>query len=498
VIERLFRNPYSPLLLIAGYFFLQWILRVFIDGSFELDEAEQIVLGQRLQLGYNADPPLYTWLQIPLSKLLGEGVAALSLLKNLLLFATYACTYFIARHCGLAREHAGLAALSLILLPQIGWESQRDLTHSVLVTTLAAASLWAVLALLDGRQHWRQYVLLGLLLGLGVLSKWNYVLFALALMVALASMRPALLLRPAALLIPLVAAAMVTPFLLWMQEHLTVATHSSYKLRAEEIANWQRIGSGVLSLVYASLLFALLFLAVFVLVFPPWKFRRQAAVPAQYPPGLHFLVRLFWVTLGILLLFMLVSGSTFYRERWLLPLLFYFPVMTFALFPEGLLQAARVRRYQRVLLAMMLVVLLGLAGRVYLLPLAGKYTKPHFPSEALARELLSAAGSHELLIASKSFVAGNLKPWLGNTFVSSPSLDFPLATLHREGTPVLLVWETRKSSALPAAQLEYARKRLGGSLTLVGTPGMIAAPYRFSDDARAGLAWQLATVDPTP
>ncbi|HEB95338.1 MAG TPA: glycosyltransferase, partial [Sedimenticola thiotaurini] len=151
MIARLFRrypNPRGLLLLLAGYFLLQWLLRVVLGGGYEMDEAEQLILGQRLQLGYSPDPPLYTWLQIPLLRLFGEGVVALSLLKNLLLFGLYACSWFVARHAGLGRDQAALAALSLLLLPGIGWESQRDLTHTVLVTTLAAATLWAALALL--------------------------------------------------------------------------------------------------------------------------------------------------------------------------------------------------------------------------------------------------------------------------------------------------------------------------------------------------------------
>jgi 4-amino-4-deoxy-L-arabinose transferase-like glycosyltransferase len=495
VIDRLLRNAGSPLLLFAGYFLLQWLLRIFNGGSFELDEAEQLVLGQRLQLGYSPEPPLYTWLQIPLFKLLGDGVAALSLLKNLLLFATYTSTYFIAIHCGLNRQRASLAALSMLLLPQLGWESQRDLTHSVLVTTLAAASLWAVLALLDGVQRWPRYLLLGVLIGLGVLSKWNYVLFALALLVTLASLRPGLLRRPAALLTLLVAAALVAPFLLWMQENLSLATATSYKLRVDDSGYWQSLGSGTLSLLYAHIKFAVLFIVTFVLVFQPWKFQRQSAADRQQPPGLRFLVRLFWVTLGILLLFLLVSGTTFYRERWLLPLLFYLPVLLLALLPEDLWDAGRVRRYQQLLLTLMLVVLLGMAARVHLLPLAGKHTKPHFPGQALAAELLRAAGPQQLLIAETSHIGGNLMPWLDNTFVSSPPLDFPLAELHAQGEPVLLLWDTRKSDALPAALLEYAQQRLGGSLTLIGTPQMIEAAYRFSGKAGVRLAWQLVAVD---
>ena len=33
-----------------------------------------------------------------------------------------------------------LSSASMLLIPHIGWESHRDLTHSVLVTTMAAAT----------------------------------------------------------------------------------------------------------------------------------------------------------------------------------------------------------------------------------------------------------------------------------------------------------------------------------------------------------------------
>jgi len=498
MIDRLFRHPFSPLLLIAVYLLLQWLLRVISGGGFELDEAEQLVLGQRLQLGYNPDPPFYTWLQIPLFKLLGEGAAALSLLKNLLLFATYVSTYFIGRHCGLSRQRAGLAALSLILLPQIGWESQRDLTHSVLVTTVAAVSLWAVLALLDGRRHWRQYLLLGVLLGLGVLSKWNYVLLAVALVITLASLRPGLLFRPASLLSLLLFAALIVPFLLWAQENLTVVTETSYKLKVDAIPYWQGLGRGVLSLANAYLQFSGLFILAFILIFRPWKLLRQAQTPRPHPLALRFLLRLFWVTLGILLLYLLVSGGTAYRSRWLLPLVFYLPVLVFALAPEDLWRPGRVRRHQRILLTMMLVVLLGLAARVHLLPLRGDYTKPHFPGRVLARELIDAAGSHEMLIAKNSYIGGNLKPWLGDTFVSSPPLDFPLSELQRiNKAPLLLVWDASEFRDLPAKLRDYLSHHFGDRWGLLDEPHLIAANYRFSSDQKVRLAWQMAWVKPS-
>ena len=77
---------------IAAYFGLQVVLRLTLGSSLELDEAEQMVLGQRLQAGYTGQPPLYTWLQIGFFAIFGQGVLALALLKNLLLFLTYAGT----------------------------------------------------------------------------------------------------------------------------------------------------------------------------------------------------------------------------------------------------------------------------------------------------------------------------------------------------------------------------------------------------------------------
>ena len=213
---------------------------------------------------------------------------------------------------------------------------------------------------------------------------------------------------------------------------------------------------------------------------------------------MRFLWRLFWVTLGILLLFLLVSGGTAYRSRWLLPLMFYLPVLVFALAPEGLWLPGRLRHYQRLLPAMMLIVLLGLAARVYLLPLRGDYTKPHFPGQALARELIDAAGPHQLLIAKNSYIGGNLKLWLGGTSVSSPPLDFPLSELQRiHKAPLLLVWDAKESRDLPAKLRNYLSQLLGDRWSLIDEPHVIEANYRFSDSEKVRLAWQKAWVKPS-
>ena len=62
------------------------------------------------------------------------------------------------------------SALSLMLLPQIAWESHRALTHSVLATALAALTCLVFVArTLPGRRG--GYLLFGVVAGLGILSR---------------------------------------------------------------------------------------------------------------------------------------------------------------------------------------------------------------------------------------------------------------------------------------------------------------------------------------
>jgi 4-amino-4-deoxy-L-arabinose transferase-like glycosyltransferase len=73
-------------------------------------------------------------------------------------------------------------------VPQIAWESHRDLTHSVLVTSVSSGFLYVLMTLLHTGRMWC-YFMLGLLLGLGALSKHSFLLFVAALLAAVLSQR---------------------------------------------------------------------------------------------------------------------------------------------------------------------------------------------------------------------------------------------------------------------------------------------------------------------
>jgi len=126
------------LLLLSAYFSLHILLRVLVSDSLDYDEAEQALLSQWLLPGYTEQPPLYTWVQYFLFELFGKSVFAVSLLKNGLLFLTYLFVYLSGEKLLKDTRAAILATSSLLLIPQIAWESQRDMTHTTLVVFAAA------------------------------------------------------------------------------------------------------------------------------------------------------------------------------------------------------------------------------------------------------------------------------------------------------------------------------------------------------------------------
>ncbi|CAN0584769.1 unnamed protein product, partial [Ectocarpus sp. 12 AP-2014] len=135
-------SRYAPLLML-GYLVLQLVSRLIAPGGLGLDEAEQMVTTQSLELGYGPQPPLYTWIQIAVFQITGEGKFGLALLKHGCLTAIYLGIWVLARQAGANRLTAAAAMFGTMFLPSVVWEAQRALTHSVLSTALAVWSLVA-------------------------------------------------------------------------------------------------------------------------------------------------------------------------------------------------------------------------------------------------------------------------------------------------------------------------------------------------------------------
>ena len=467
------------------------MLRVLYASGLGLDEAELLVITQKLAPGYGSQPPLYNWLQIGAFSLFGLGVPALAILKNLLLWATFVFMYLAGRLVLEDDTKAALTTLTLFTIPQLAWESQRALAHTVIAVTMAALTLYVMLRLLRSG-HWAWYVALGVCWALGTMSKYNYILFVAALLIAAVSIgafRPKIL-RPLILLALATALLLLIPHLEWVRTHLAATLSRVRKFEiASDMGLVEAWALGLLAAVRGVLNYAALPIVVFAaLAFVPFGRRAQPPVHAagagDWAPARLLILRLIPIALALLLLIVLGTRATEVRDRWLQPILFVLPLALYILFEPRLAGLpARALAVVSIVLAMGSMVVLA---SVHLLPdLFGAPQRAVVPYRALEADIRRLGFGRGYILAEDSYIAGNLKELFPESTVAEPEYGlWPM--IGAAPDTLLLAWSGNKRE--PPDDLRALLVQLCGSdapTDIKGTP--LSLPYEHSDRFRFKL-----------
>lgn len=430
--------------LLLIYFTLQLILRVCISSSLDLDESEQLVLTQKLSWGYGSQPPLYTWLQFGIFKFSGVSVFSLSLLKNILLFCTYLFTFLNARLITRSYACAVAAAASLLFIPQIAWESQRDLTHSVLAATLVCATMFCFLQLRE-KKTLARYVLFGACAGLGVLSKYNFALVLVALTFAAVSLpkfRSIILDKRVAIAI-VIAAVIVLPNALWALDHRDLALRSANKFKIQETSHWLgAIVSGLKDLVFCSVTFFAPLGVLYGIIF--WK-RSANDAPSERNPYVALLVRLLLISYALIVLAIIVFRISDVHDRWLQPILISSPLLAIA-WLQPRLNAARLKWLVAIAGGVMALVTVALHGRIIWAERLHRTQPWNRPYDALAQQLKPTLAPATTVLTDSTLLAGNLRLNLRDKIFTTPELA-PLFVPANNTAPVAFVWDAGGDAA---------------------------------------------------
>ena len=161
----------------GGYFLVLFIVRVLMSSNIGLDDA-QMVGATDFQLFYhNSHPPLYNWLARIFLEITGWNWAlSTAALKYILLFGFFFLVWDLARRITDNPFSILLVSISFLLVPQIVWESQVRLSHSVLVMLGSIATLHAVVRIVQSGR-WYDFIWFGLACVIGTLAKFNFLLF---------------------------------------------------------------------------------------------------------------------------------------------------------------------------------------------------------------------------------------------------------------------------------------------------------------------------------
>ncbi|MBB3978662.1 4-amino-4-deoxy-L-arabinose transferase-like glycosyltransferase [Rhizobium azooxidifex] len=477
-------TPNAVFVLLAAYFAVNFLVRMALPDSLERDEAQQILLSQWLAAGYDTQPPFYNWLQYALIQVTGPGVFAISLLKNLMLFAAYLAYGLAARTVLKERDLAIIATLSLLTIPQIAFEAQRDLTHTVAVVFASALFLYGFLRTLAAPTA-LSYLVTGIAIGIGMIAKYNFALLPAAGLLAIVFDREwrQRLFDWRLLLTAIASLAIVAPHALWLLDHLTLASGGTMdKLSDGSTGISSQIIEGLLSLVTAVLGFSAVTVAVFAIVFRSdlWK----ALSAGNRWTGLIELMMAFFLL--ALLLLILFAGAAHIKDRWLTPLLLVLPLyLCLKVEAAGRADPLQLKRFAPFAAAVMIAVPAILFGRVAAAGLTGDYQKLNVPYDAFARHIAEEGITPAVILADDTHLAGNLRlQFPGVPVVSEDYAGFAPDAAWSAQSPVLVVWRNEDGTAAEVAQeiLDDAARFGKGKPAAAPDLHRMELPYHFGHD----------------
>lgn len=400
--------------------------RVFLRGStLELDEAEQVVMAQLLSPGYPDQPPLYSWLQYAFFHFFGCNLVSLALLKSILLFGCLCAYHQICRLFCQSLALAWCATAAWVLVLPISLDLIKDNTHSVLALLAACLTwYWFVAPSRLNKVSW--YLVLGFIIGIGFLSKFNYLLFLSLLVISGISLSEyrAKLFSPYLLLSLITSLVIASPYIFWLQQHFSLGFRSVYKLAPEDKQLWY----GFVELIIAILLFIVPSFLVSFIFFPiKLNLKRQ-------DPLSRLFFRFHLISFPFLIGIMLLASIKSFESRWLIPILFLSPLLFFGKVQAKEAFAARVRTFLTICILLQISFLMALLYREQ----HGNKIRNRLPLQQIVQAIKN---EHQNII----FIVSDSHWLIGNLMQSFPKTQGWL--LHPASQPLLpegsslLIWQ---------------------------------------------------------
>lgn len=185
-------------------------------GNAPLDVIEGLAWGRAWELGYHKHPPLFAWVAEATMRLSGDRIWSIYLLSQLCIGITFFSVWRLGQR--VLRDDR-LALIAVLLLEGVYYYGIPSPEFNPLILQMA---LWALLAwrfhhaIVEDRQT--DWLLVGILAGLDILTRYSsgVLLAALGLFLLLHPLTRRLLRSPGPYLALAVAAAIVTPHVIWL------------------------------------------------------------------------------------------------------------------------------------------------------------------------------------------------------------------------------------------------------------------------------------------
>ncbi|MGE4129218.1 MAG: glycosyltransferase family 39 protein [Hyphomicrobiaceae bacterium] len=465
------------------YIVLHAGFRLLASSTLGEDDTLDQILVQDLRVGYDPrQPPLYDWLLWLVQQVTGPRLVSFLAIKYAALAATAVLLYLVAFRVLRDRLWAVLTVESLALIYQISWRYHEGFTHQVLAMVAVAATLWAVLRLID-RGRTSDFILLGFICGLSFLTEPAYAVY-LASLLAAAFIDRAIrdrVLRPALAVTAVIALVMVTPFAAYV---LTDPQNVAALWRSSDRGHLMDVVIGIKDAVRGPLMYLSPLIVILPIVFPGFLRTAWADIAAlrhplhqQHEPDLQrFVLLAFVIAVALSLAGAILLGIGNYPMHALMPLYVTSVVWLFSVAKRSRRGGELAGRFTRVALTIAVIALFARLANMFVLdPVCGK-CRWGIPYAALATEMRSAGFRPDgTIVAMSNELAGNMRQHFPLArIVTRRDPDFtPKGADPRQGS-VAFIWDASD----PAARVD---KVLGDLMRPDGRAGdakLFKAPWR--------------------
>jgi len=372
---------YHPIFWLFVYILIHLLVRISFSQILQVDDSEQIDHAQNLLLGYPIpQPPMYSWLSWIMFKIFGTGLLALTLLKYTIISLTFWFTWLVSGQLFQHIQTRYIATFSYLLIPSFAWHMHQGFTHTILLGFGIILSLHALLSIKNNPSA-KNYIYLGLSLGIGLMAKYSFLLFMVPLLISAVTVAPfrKIIINQKILLSIGVFILVIGPHAYWLTQHfqeIFLSIDQKLNVTSDNLL-FDRIKS-VGQFTGAAIAFVVPFLLIFII--NSWRKIFNIDKQASKDDSTLLLNRFYLIILVSVILLSIFVSMPHFKVRWFHPLMMIFPLWILARIERKTLLSKSIMRWFASITAIFTVLILSVRiAQMTIGPELGNYGRLNRP-----------------------------------------------------------------------------------------------------------------------
>ena len=441
---------YHPIFWLFTYIFIHFIVRIFLSQTLQVDDAEQIDYAQNILLGYPIpQPPMYSWLSWIMFQIFGTGLLALTLLKYTIISLTFWFTWLVSGQLFQHIQTRYIATFSYLLMPSFAWHMHQGFTHTILLGFGIILSLHALLSIKNNPSA-KNYIYLGLSLGIGLMAKYSFLLFMIPVLgsaLSITSFRKPLIDQKILLSIG-VFILVIGPHAYWLTQHyqeIFLSIDQKLKVTSDNLLI-DRIKS-VGQFTGAAIAFVVPFSLIFII--NSWRKIFNIDKQASKDDSSKLLNRFFLIILGSVALLAIFVSMPHFKVRWFHPLMMIFPLWMLARIERKTPLPKSIMRWFAVSTIIFTILILSIRiVQVTIGPELGKYGRLNRPIIETFDKLPASTIEDSIIKTEDGFIGSHLLSHYQKHNIIIESRNFRKKH-YKESTQCLWLWDDDTPYTVP-------------------------------------------------